>query len=67
MRNIGLMVITMISPKTEKNKTQKQVMPVVIMAARQQQQAVMKMVRVQTVVSQKQQLANVQAVNGMAH
>lgn len=67
MRNIGLMVITMISPKTEKKKTEKPVVPGVIMASGQQ--AVMnllKMVRVQTAISQ-QQLASVQAVHGKAH
>lgn len=67
MRNIGLMVITMISPKTEKKKTEKPVVPGVKMAAGQQ--AVMnllKMVRVQTANSL-QQLASVQAVQGKAH
>ncbi len=71
MRNIGLMIITMISPKTEnkkKNKTQKPVVPVVIMALGQQQAVMnlLEMVRVQTVVSQ-WQLAGVQAVYGKAH
>lgn len=68
MRNIGLMIITMISPKTENKKTQKRAVPVVIMAPGQQQAVMnlLKMVRVQTVVSQ-QQLASVQAVHGKAH
>lgn len=67
MRNIGLMVITMISPKTEKQKTEKQVVPVVIMAGGQQQAVMnlLKMVRVQTVVSHLQ-LASVQAVHDKA-
>lgn len=68
MRNIGLMVIKMISPQTEKQKTQKPVVPVVIMALGQRPAVrnLLKMVRVQMVVSQ-QQLASAQAVHGKAH
>lgn len=69
MRNIGLMVITVISPKTEKKKAEKQEMPGVIMAPGQQQAVMnlLKMVRVQTVVGQQQQLADIQAVHDKAH
>lgn len=67
MRNTGLMVFMVMSLKLEKQKTEKQEIPMVIMAL-DHQQAVMnllKMVRVQMMMSQ-QQLANVQAVHSKA-
>ena len=68
MRNIGLMVFTMISPKTEKQKTEKEVMPRVQLAPGRQQAVMnlLKMVRGQMGVNQLQ-LANVQAVHDKAH
>lgn len=68
MRNFGLMVITMISPQTEKEKTEKLVVPVVIKARGQQQEVMnlLKMVRVQTAVSHLQP-ESVQVVHDMAH
>lgn len=66
MKNTGLMVNTMISPKTEKQKTKKQVMGIMAMG---QQQAVMnlqQMVTMQAVVSQ-HQLASLQVVHDKAH
>lgn len=67
MRNTGLMVFMVMSLKLEKQKTEKQEIPMVIMAL-DHQQAVMnllKMVREQMMMSQ-QQLANVQAVHSKA-
>lgn len=60
------MVIMMISPKTEKPKTEKQV--VVIMATGQQQAVMnlLKVVSAQAAVSQ-QQLASVQVMRDKAH
>lgn len=67
MWNTGLMVFMVMFLKLEKQKTEKQEIPMVIMAL-DHQQAVMnllKMVRVQMMMSQ-QQLANVQAVHSKA-
>lgn len=68
MRNTGLMVIAMISSKTEKQKTESHVMPVVILAVGQRQAAVnlLKVVWGHMLMNQ-QQLANVQAVHGKGH
>lgn len=66
MRNSGLMIVMMLSPKTEKQKTQSHV---TVRMAKGQQQAVMKllkMVSMQVAVSQRQ-LARVQVVHDKAH